>query len=125
MAPRRPAKITSRVTTDRSIIPLPMVLATWVPSTKAATKLKNAAHRTARCGERTRVETTVAMEFAASWNPFRKSQVSATRMTKTSTAMSWDKGASGVLDHDVAEHVGVVLAGVAGLFEAVVDLFPL
>ena len=33
---------------------------------------------TAWCGFSTRVETTVAMEFAASWNPFMKSNASAT-----------------------------------------------
>jgi len=43
-----------------------------------ATKLKNAAHKTAYFGERTRVETTVAMEFAESWNPFIASKASAT-----------------------------------------------
>ena len=32
---------------------------------------------TARFGDRTRVETTVAMELAESWNPFRKSKTSA------------------------------------------------
>ena len=36
---------------------------------KMAAKLKNAAHNTARPGERTRVDTTVAIELAASWNP--------------------------------------------------------
>ena len=51
------------------IIPDPMVLATAVPKVKAATKLKNAAQMTALPGESTRVETTVAIEFAASWKP--------------------------------------------------------
>src|SRR6476660_3509494 len=46
--------------------PSPIALATRVPKTANATKLKNAAHTTARPGERTRVETTVAIEFAAS-----------------------------------------------------------
>lgn len=36
-------------------------------------KLKNAAHTTASRGERTRVETTVAIEFAESWKPLLKS----------------------------------------------------
>ena len=49
-----------------SIIPEPIVLATAVPKTNAATKLKNAAQMTAFPGDRTRVETTVAIEFAAS-----------------------------------------------------------
>ena len=47
-------------------MPLPMVLATAVPKRKAATKLKKAAQITASLGERTRVETTVAMLLAAS-----------------------------------------------------------
>jgi hypothetical protein len=37
-----------------------------VPNTKMAAKLKKAAHATAVVGERTRVETTVAIAFAAS-----------------------------------------------------------
>ena len=49
-----------------SIIPLPMVLATAVPSRKAARKLKTAAQTTASRGDSTRVETTVAMLLAAS-----------------------------------------------------------
>ena len=60
--------------------PLPMVLATAVPTTNAATKLKNAAQKTATPGERTRVETTVAMELALSWKPLMKSNSSATPM---------------------------------------------
>ena len=88
IAPRRPARMTCGVTTERSIIPLPMVFATCVPSTKAATKLKNAAQATACCGESTRVETTVAIEFAASWKPFRKSKTSATRTMAMRTVMS-------------------------------------
>ncbi len=68
-----------------SIMPLPMVLATAVPSTKAAAKLKKAAQATACCGVRTRVETTVAIELAASWKPFRKSNASATTMMRRRT----------------------------------------
>src|SRR5207249_8416388 len=124
MAPMRPARITCWFTTVMSIIPLPIVLATAVPMTKAATKLKKAAHRTAFCGERTRVETTVAIELAASWKPFRKSKVSATRMMKMTPA-SKCKTPSGVLDDDVAEGVGEVLALVAGVLQPLVDLLPL
>src|SRR6185295_3720028 len=121
-----PAKTTSWLTTARSIIPLPMVLATLVPRTKAATKLKNAAQATALWGERTRVETTVAMEFAASWKPFRKSNVRATRMMKTTSPVAAVRGASsGVLDEDIADDVGVVLALVAGVLQPLVDLLPL
>jgi hypothetical protein len=43
-----------------------MVLATAMPKIKAAMKLKDAAQITASFGDRTRVETTVAMLFAAS-----------------------------------------------------------
>src|ERR1041385_6774884 len=110
MAPMRAARMTSFVTTERSIIPLPIVFATAVPITKAATKLKNAAHSTAFLGESTRVDTTVAMEFAASWKPLRKSNVSATRMMTTTAVKDVDKrAASGVLDDDVAEDVGDLL----------------
>ena len=49
-----------------------------VPKTRKATKLKKAAQTTAWRGERTRVETTVAMELAASWKPLMKSKASAT-----------------------------------------------
>ncbi len=66
MAPINPASTTYWVTMSRSIMPLPMVLATAVPRRKAARKLKTAAHTTARRGESTRVETTVAMLLAAS-----------------------------------------------------------
>jgi len=84
--------MTSWVTIERSIMPFPSVLATCVPSTKAATKLKKAAQRTAFWGDRTRVETTVAMEFAASWKPLRKSKKSATEMMRTRTQMSAGMG---------------------------------
>jgi hypothetical protein len=52
-----------------STMSLPMVFATASPSTTNAMKLKKAAQTTAAPGLSTRVETTVAMEFAASWNP--------------------------------------------------------
>ena len=61
--------MTAKVTILMSIIPEPTVLATAVPNPKAAAKLKNAAQTTARPGDSTRVETTVAMELAASWKP--------------------------------------------------------
>jgi hypothetical protein len=66
IAPDNPPKITAKLTTSMSTIPEPTVLATAVPKVKAATKLKNAAQMTARPGDRTRVETTVAIELAAS-----------------------------------------------------------
>jgi hypothetical protein len=66
IAPIRPAKMTPNVTAARSIMPLPIVRATAVPPPNAAMKLKNAAQMTACPGERTRVDTIVAIEFAAS-----------------------------------------------------------
>src|SRR5713101_6182466 len=56
-------------------MPFPMVLATAVPKTKAAMKFQKAAHATARKGVSTRVETTVAIELAASCQPFENSNV--------------------------------------------------
>src|SRR5215204_3553039 len=69
IAPATPASRMCGVTAFESITPLPIVFATCVPSTANATKLKNAAHTTASLGESTRVETTVAIELAASWKP--------------------------------------------------------
>ena len=57
------------VTTLMSIILEPTVVATAGPKVNAATKLKKAAQMTALPGDNTRVDTTVAMELAASWKP--------------------------------------------------------
>ena len=58
-------------------MPLPIVFATaWLKKRKAM-KLKKAAQTTASWGLRTRVDTTVAIELAASCSPFRKSNASA------------------------------------------------
>src|SRR3954470_15895015 len=69
IAPASPPRMTEKVTIFTSIMPEPTVLATAVPKTNAATKLKNAAQITALPGESTRVDTTVAIELAASWKP--------------------------------------------------------
>src|ERR1700747_534759 len=61
--------------------PLPMVLATAVPKKNAAMKFQKAAQATARKGVSTRVETTVAMELAASCQPFENSKASVRAMT--------------------------------------------
>ncbi len=50
--------------------------------------MKNAAQATACWAQSARVETTVAIEFAASWKPFRKSKTSATTMMATRTVMA-------------------------------------
>src|SRR5579859_6471603 len=65
-------------------MPLPMVPATAVPKTKAAMKFQKAAHATARNGVSTRVETTVAMELAASCQPFENSNARVSAMTAAS-----------------------------------------
>jgi hypothetical protein len=66
MAAIRAAAITVRFTTSGSITPLPIVVATFRGKTVKAMKLKTAARRTALKGERTFVETIVAIEFAES-----------------------------------------------------------
>ncbi len=66
MAPTRPAMITYSLITAILTSPSPTVLAMRTSNTSAATRLKNAAHATAFLGVNTRVETMVAMEFAAS-----------------------------------------------------------
>ena len=77
IAPHSAAKMTPTVTTPGATIPLPTVVATLRPKTRKAMKLKNDAHSTASEGRSTRVETTVAIEFAASLSPLRKSNSSA------------------------------------------------
>ncbi len=87
MAPMRPANTTPIDSTSWITTSFAMVVATCVPNTRKATKLKNAAHATAMRGVSTRVETTVAIELAASWKPLTKSKPSATRTT-SATATS-------------------------------------
>ena len=86
IAPTTPASTTVGVMVLMSIMPLPMVLATAVPKTKKATKLKKAAHTTARRGESTRVETMVEMELAASCMPLVKSKTRARPITTITSA---------------------------------------
>jgi hypothetical protein len=86
MAPARPAATSGNVTTCGST-PFAILPATCVPKTRNAMKLKNAAQTTAARGLSTRVETTVAIELAASWNPLMKSKQSASPTSKTSVSM--------------------------------------
>src|ERR1700732_2495463 len=78
MAPISAAKITCASTMLGSMIPVATVCATVSPNTRKATKLKNAAQNTAYGGRKTRVDTIVAIELAASCKPLRKSNSSAT-----------------------------------------------
>src|SRR6516225_879108 len=95
-----------------------------VPTVNAATKLKKAAQTTALPGLNTRVETTVAIELAASWKPLMKSNVSATRISAT-TGSRFALIRSGVLDDYAFEDVGDVLGSIGGLLEEIEDLLPL
>src|SRR3977135_4128935 len=101
-----------------------MVAATARPKTRRATKLKNAAQITAQCGLSTRVETTVAIELAASWKPFMKSKASASRIRNTTIWKLIDMRAglgSGILDDDALDDIGHVLALVGDRLEVLVD----
>ena len=68
-----------------STMPLPTVAATFRWNTKMATTLKKAAKATAWVGLRTPVDTTVAIELAASRKPFMKSNSSASTTSTTTT----------------------------------------
>src|SRR5437588_4488046 len=81
MAPRRPARITCWLINSILTRPLPMVPATAVLKKKAAIKFQKAAQTTAVNGLRTRVETTVAMELAASCQPLENSNASVRKTT--------------------------------------------
>ena len=107
MAPTSAAKITVASTTLGSMMPVPMVLATWSPNTAKAMKLKKAAQITAYCGRSTRVDTIVAIELAASCSPLRKSNSSATAIRtdqnrKTKRGVHCDGPALYLFDHDAS-----------------------
>ena len=85
MAPVSAPKMTRASMMLASTMPRPTVSATCRPNTMKAMKLKNAAQATAYCGRSTRVETMVAIEFAASFMPLRKSNASATAISATSS----------------------------------------
>src|SRR5882724_6392669 len=88
-----------------------------------AMKLNAAAHSTAILGDSTRVDTTVAIEFAASWNPLITSKINAvTIVTMTMAEMDM---ALRVLEDDALDDVRDVLAAIACALEVLVDLFPL
>src|SRR5829696_3665078 len=118
-APTSPAKTTASLTTSGSTV-LPTVLATAVWKIRKAMKLKQAAQRTASRGVSTLVETTVAIELAASWKPLVKSNTSAS----TTMATTEMRARSGMLDDDGLHRVGHVLQGVEGLLELLDDVLP-
>src|SRR6478735_5979039 len=143
IAPTRAPKITCWSTMETSTIPLPMVAATLRWKTQIATMLKNAANSTAVCGLSTPVETTVAIEFAASWKPFMKSNSTARTTSSTmkpkpmsiaciqaairsesgdgASAKAAGRLSSRVLQNDAFDHVGDILAAVGDGLEVLVD----
>src|SRR6185437_16862896 len=105
-------------------MPLPMVVATAVPKMKAAMKFQKAAQATARRGVRTRVETTVAMELAASCQPLENSKTSVRTMTAI-RRLKLVIGESSALDDDAFDDVGDILAFIHGGFDDLEDFLPL
>src|SRR4051812_44300990 len=101
---------------------LPTVLATFTETSEPA-RLKTAARANAARGVSARVETDVAIAFAASWNPLVKSNPSATKMRTTSPTVSTSR--SGLLDRDRLDRVGDVLERVGGRLELLGDLLQL
>src|SRR5512139_1892190 len=102
-----------------STMPLPTVEATLRWKTKIATKLKNAAKATAWWGLSTPVDTTVAMELAASCRPFMKSNASASATSRARVPMPISRpligrgaGESGIGQDDALGEVRDVLAAV-------------
>ena len=83
MAPTSAAP-TSVSETTRGSTPLAMLPGHLGLEDQKAMKLNAAAQTTAMRGERTRVETTVAIELAASWKPLMKSNASASAIIATS-----------------------------------------
>src|SRR5690242_8762575 len=88
-------------------------------------------------GERTRVETLVAMAFAVSWKPFVKSNTTATRIVRIKkarltlspllalTAASsgrWMR--SGIFQQHPVKYIGNIFTAIDGPFEVIVYLLP-
>src|SRR6266702_3425201 len=138
------ASLSGRAFTPRmfvSMIPLPIVSAIAFVMKTIPTKLPAAAMATAFVGVRTFVATIVAIAFAASWNPLKKSNRKTTRIAtmrivkrspfpvrasaRPSIPPRETSGDSLILRHDVAQHVGDVLAVVRGLLEDLGDLLEL
>ena len=84
-------------------------------------KLKNAAHNTAQCGFNTRVETTAAIEFAASWKPFKKSKNSAKPMVTMTKINVLSR--LGIFKHNALNDIANVLAAINNQFGMSVNFF--
>src|ERR1700712_2390726 len=126
MAPTSAPKITCTSTNDTSTMPLPTVEATFRWKIQMATMLKKAANSTAVCGLSTPVDHTVAMELAASWKPFMKSNSTAsTTSMATRPKPIWIECISGILEDDAFDDVGDVLAAVGDGLQVLVDRLEL
>src|SRR5713101_2134160 len=138
------ASLSGRAFTPRtfvSMIPLPIVSAIAFVMKTIPTKLPAAAMATAFVGVRTFVATIVAIAFAASWNPLKKSnkkttRIATMRIVKKSVIPSPASARPSIprretsddlliLRHNVAQHVGDVLAMVRGLLKDFRDLLKL
>ena len=102
-----------------STSPDPTIFATAVPANAPAI-FRTAAMATATLGERTRVDTDVAMAFAVSWKPLMKSKTRARTITKTRRV-----NVSCIFQDDRFNDVCHVFALVRGVLEVLIDLFPL
>ena len=127
IAPVKAAKMTAGSTISGLMMPEPTVCATLSPKNRKAMKLKNAAHITARRGKRTRVDTIVAIELAASCSPFRRSNSSATAISAKSkysgmAVSALIPAASKVLDQNAVDAVGHILEPVNDFLQMAVDL---
>ena len=82
-APVSPAPMTGTPWAGLTVTSLPTVLATAAPKRSGPSRLKTDAIKTAGSGRATRVATSVAIEFAASWNPFVRANANAMRIART------------------------------------------
>ena len=91
IAPTSPAKITPLSRTSGSTTSFAIVAATAGAEDQEGGEVEERRPRDGLSrGESTRVETTVAMEFAASWKPLKKSNASATAMIRTTARVIVD-----------------------------------
>src|SRR5437868_10521963 len=116
------ASTRSWVTLVLSTMPFAMVAATAVPASAPA-RLSAPAMTVACSGVRTRVATTVAIAFAASWNPLTNSKMSPSSTTRARRTVALSKLA--VLHHDGLDDVGDVLAAIDGHLYERVNVLPL
>src|SRR3954464_7293038 len=126
IAPISAPKITRASTIDASTMPVPTVCATCSPKNRNAMKLKNAAQITAYRGRSTRVDTMVAIEFAASCSPLRKSKTSAVAINPIRTgrvnARSIDRRPLEMIDDERVDLVRHILETIDDFLEVIVDL---